>query len=130
MEDYVIGVIVIVIIILIYYLCTHFGKKFCQLNGVWIGDPDFCDESGIDLMTVSITDSIAWIVFIVDEEPISFTTKFKVSGDSIIFEDSIDQFPIKQLWKIKDDCLILYDQKTIYFCGTKNEKLSKTIEIK
>jgi hypothetical protein len=128
--DYVVGIIAIIIIVIIYYLYTHLGKRSPCLNGVWLGDPDFCDESGIDLMTISITDQIAWIVFIVDEETISFTTKFKISGDSITFDDSIDQFPIKQLWKIKDDTLIFYDKDTIYFCGTKNEKLSKTIEIK
>lgn len=70
METLYIVIIVIALVVLLWYIFANSTKSQCisELNGMWIADDEFCQESGIEAMVVYFGDGganrskLCWIL--------------------------------------------------------------------
>ena len=58
MDFLYLAIIIIALFIILWLIFGQSKKSKClsQLNGMWIADEDFCQESGIELMTLYFGD--------------------------------------------------------------------------
>lgn len=104
-------VLIIVIIILLLWVITPSTKSRClnKLNGFWVADDDFCQNSGIDLMTIFFGDYVGcdelpknvrrylcWLLIINDAGQFNHITTVDIGLDKIIhIQDDQYQFDIE-----------------------------------
>lgn len=157
METFNIVIIVIVVLLLLWILLPSTKSKCLnKLNGFWVADDDFCQNSGVELMTIFFGDYnntepkkncrtyLCWILIVNDAGQFNHITTVDIEIDSaqhvkdsqyefnVEFQDVPDDiFPTSLRIQIVPGeliTLINIDDDSKVFEGTKNEDASKAIE--
>lgn len=152
METLYIIYIVIAIIVLLWVIFGESTKTKClsQLNGMWIADEEFCNESGIDLMSIYFNNNsnkpsnekLCWILILNSNGQYNHITSATfgksrhIKGDQYEFFLELEDVPddiFSTSLKIKivpDQLITIVDADTDnkIFEGTKNKEASDAIE--
>jgi hypothetical protein len=152
METLYIIYIVIAILILLWVLFGESTKTKClsQLNGMWIADEEFCNESGIDLMSIYFnknpnkpsSEKLCWILILNNNGQYNhittaiFSKPRHIKGDQYEFLLELEDVPddiFSTSLKIKivpNQLITIVDADTDnkIFEGTKNKEASDAIE--
>lgn len=151
-------VLIVVAVLVLIWLIIPSTKSRClsELNGFWVADDEFCQNAGIDLMTIFFGDYkgcepnknvrtyLVWVLIInasgqfnhITTADISLDEQTHIKGDqyefAIDFQDvPLDTFPTSLKIQIVPGefiTLINPDDDSKVFEGTKNENASKAIE--
>ena len=111
MTKILISIIIILIIIIIYQIYNNYNNEF--MNGLWIAEPEFCDEAGIDNMMfyINIKSKLAYVIIEVNgnviENKILFNPGYRqIEIDLDIMPENVDyELDInkgKMIWKKND----------------------------
>lgn len=157
MELIYIAIVIVIIVIVLWAVFVGSTKRRCisELNGMWIADSEFCEESGIELMTIYFgdcpqtlveeeqsggTNKLCWILIINDKGEYNHITVANITGGKNIkdkqyefelnLKDSPDNiFATDLVIKIVPGELItIVDSDTKIFEGQKNKEASDAIE--
>ena len=89
METIYIALIIVFVVILLWLTFSRSTKTRClsELNGLWMADEEFCNESGIELMTIFFGDKpgepagnkLCWILLLNDSGQYNHITVAKFS---------------------------------------------------
>ena len=156
MELIYIALIIVIIVIVIWVVFIGGTKSRClsELNGMWIADSDFCEESGIELMTIYFgdcpqslideqsggTNKLCWILIINDKGEYNHITVANIKGGTNIkdkqyeFELSLKDSPDNifstdlTINIVPGQLITIIDADTKIFEGLKNKEASEAIE--
>lgn len=152
METLNIIIIVIVVIILLWLIFRGSTKSRClsQLNGMWMADEEFCNESGIDLMTFYFGDrpdaekeeKLCWLLILNSNGQYNHITTMTIGkathikGNQYEFDVELQDVPddifntTLKLRIVPGELITLIDDTTDtkIFEGQKNKQASDAIE--
>lgn len=153
-------VIIVVVIILLLWVLSPSAKIVClnELNGFWMADDNFCQESGIDMMCMFFGEHqnddikpegrlyLCWILIINKAGHFNHITTADVLPNGMHIKDDQYAFSIElqdapndgdaqlfptnlRLLTVAGEILtIVDDDENVIFEGTKNHEASKAIE--
>lgn len=152
---YIALIIVIIIISLWFVFGSSKSRCLSELNGMWIADNEFCEESGIELMTIYFgdcpktliddedqqgTNKLCWILIINDKGEYNHITVANIRGGKNIkdkqyefdlnLRDSPDNIFATDLTIsiVPGELITIIDSDTKIFEGLKNKEASDAIE--
>jgi hypothetical protein len=154
MEYIVVFIIIAIVVVLWLLLGSTKSRCISKLNGMWMADEEFCNESGIELMTIYFGDcpaeieeagvnaKLCWILIINNKGDYNHITIANISEGKKIKSDQYEfkldlkdspdnMFSTNLIINIVPDELITIidpDTDIKVFEGTKNKEASEAIE--